>query len=99
MPDDLADPVVTAACFSFCRRAMGEAFTRRSLRPLHLRGLHHASLGREVRGENVELYPLFEISMSAKNSLLLVIARSVSDEAIQNPEQDSGLLRFARNDE
>jgi hypothetical protein len=34
MPDDLADPVVTAASFSFCWRAMGEAFTRHSLRPL-----------------------------------------------------------------
>jgi hypothetical protein len=35
MPDDLAEPVVTAACFFSCRRAMGEAFTRHSLRPLH----------------------------------------------------------------
>src|SRR5689334_6110743 len=34
MPDDLAEPVVTAACFLCCRRAMGEAFTRHSLRPL-----------------------------------------------------------------
>src|SRR5690349_22866621 len=34
MPDDLADPVVTAASFSYCWRAMGEAFTRHSLRPL-----------------------------------------------------------------
>jgi hypothetical protein len=34
MPDDLAEPVVTAACFLFCRRAMGEAFTRHSPYPL-----------------------------------------------------------------
>ncbi len=34
MPDDSAAPVVTAACFFVCRRAMGEAFTRHSLRPL-----------------------------------------------------------------
>src|SRR5690242_14484186 len=34
MPDDPATPVVTAACFFFCRRVMGEAFTRHSLRPL-----------------------------------------------------------------
>ena len=34
MPDDLADPVVTAASFLCCWRAMGEAFTRHSLRPL-----------------------------------------------------------------
>ncbi|WP_284420709.1 MULTISPECIES: hypothetical protein [unclassified Bradyrhizobium] len=35
MPACSALPVVTAACFSCCRRAMGEAFTRHSLRPLH----------------------------------------------------------------
>jgi hypothetical protein len=34
MPVDLAKPVVTAACFFCCRRAMGEATTRHSLRPL-----------------------------------------------------------------
>jgi hypothetical protein len=34
MPVDLAEPVVTAACFFCCRRAMGEAITRHSLRPL-----------------------------------------------------------------
>jgi hypothetical protein len=33
MPVDPAPPVVTAACFFCCRRAMGEAFTRHSLRP------------------------------------------------------------------
>ena len=38
MPVDLAEPVVTAACFFCCRRAMGEAFTRHSLRPLCFRG-------------------------------------------------------------
>src|SRR5258707_1026593 len=34
MPVDPAEPVVTAACFFCCRRAMGEAITRHSLRPL-----------------------------------------------------------------
>jgi hypothetical protein len=38
MPDDLAEPVVTAACLLFCRRAMGEAVARHSLRPLRYRG-------------------------------------------------------------
>ncbi len=38
MPVDPADPVVTAACFFVCRRAMGEAITRHSLRPLYFRG-------------------------------------------------------------
>ena len=34
MPGDPAEPVVTAACFLFCRRAMGAASSRHSLRPL-----------------------------------------------------------------
>jgi hypothetical protein len=33
MPVDPAEPVVTAACVFCCRRAMGEAITRHSLRP------------------------------------------------------------------
>jgi len=54
MPDDLADPVVTAACFLFCRRAMGEAFTRHSLHPHHFMGVEiEASLGR-LRRENAD---------------------------------------------
>src|SRR5882672_9516366 len=48
MPVDLAKPVVTAACFSCCRRAMGEAITRHSLRPLRFpRAKRPAALGRE----------------------------------------------------
>src|SRR5882724_12670125 len=47
MPVDLADPVVTAACFFCCRRAMGEAITRHSLRPLRFpRAKLPAALGR-----------------------------------------------------
>jgi hypothetical protein len=38
MPDDPALPVVTAACFFCCRRAMGEVVTRHSLRPLFSEG-------------------------------------------------------------
>jgi len=38
MPDDPANPVVTAASFFVCWRAMGEAFTRHSLRPLDFEG-------------------------------------------------------------
>ena len=38
MPDDPAPPVVPAASFLSCWRAMGEAFTRHSLRPLVLEG-------------------------------------------------------------
>jgi len=48
MPVDLAKPVVTAACVFCCRRAMGEAITRHSLRPLRFpRAKLPASLGRE----------------------------------------------------
>jgi len=39
MSDVPAGPVVTAACFFCCRRAMGVACTRHSLRPLADRGL------------------------------------------------------------
>ena len=47
MPDDLAEPVVTAASFFICWRAMGEAFTRHSLRPLRsFEGDVLAQLGR-----------------------------------------------------
>src|SRR3569833_3223785 len=55
MPDDLADPVVTAACvfsaggpISF--KYMGEAFTRRALRPLVVEGLDSAARARCAAG-------------------------------------------------
>ena len=38
MPAVPAEPVVTAACFFCCRRAMGAACIRHSLRPLHFEG-------------------------------------------------------------
>ena len=48
MPADPALPVVTAACFFCCRRAMGEVVTRHSLRPLRFpRAKLFAALGRE----------------------------------------------------
>ena len=48
MPVDPAEPVVTAACFFCCRRAMGEVITRHSLRPLRFpRATLFAALGRE----------------------------------------------------
>jgi hypothetical protein len=51
-PDDVAEPVVTAACFFVCRRAMGAASTRPSLRPLDFRGRCLQKLGRKTRREN-----------------------------------------------
>jgi len=43
-PVDPAKPVVTAACVFCCRRAMGEAITRHSLRP-RFRGLYTQASG------------------------------------------------------
>src|SRR5215813_15386709 len=45
MPDVLAEPVVTAACFPCCRRAMGAASARHSLRPPYFGATFHVSLG------------------------------------------------------
>jgi hypothetical protein len=45
MPVDPAEPVVTAACVFCCRRAMGEAITRHSPRPLDLGGSWYSKLG------------------------------------------------------
>jgi hypothetical protein len=45
MPVVPAEPVVTAACFPYCRRAMGAACIRHSLRPLLSRDTNDASLG------------------------------------------------------
>ena len=56
MPDDPAKPVVTAACVFCCRRAMGEAITRHSLRPLIPEGVGFQDPDRSCRG-NVESYP------------------------------------------
>ena len=53
MPDDPADPVVPAASFSCCWRAMGEAFTRHSLRPLDFEGGPDAQPGRN-RGQQYD---------------------------------------------
>ena len=55
---DPAEPVVTAASFSYCWRAMGEVFTRHSLRPLFTEGqLPRHSSGRWAR-ENAPACPL-----------------------------------------
>jgi hypothetical protein len=47
MPVVPAEPVVTAACYFCCRRAMGAACIRHSLRPLSSRATCDASLGHE----------------------------------------------------
>jgi hypothetical protein len=58
MPVDPALPVVTAACFFCCRRAMGEVVTRHSLRPLHFGGTSSRHNSGAARGENAGLCPL-----------------------------------------
>jgi len=57
MSDDPAEPVVTAACFFCCRRAMGEAITRHSPRPLSGRDMDFASLGRKSCRGNAKVCP------------------------------------------
>jgi hypothetical protein len=69
MPIVPALPVVTAACFFACRRATGAAGIRHSLRPLYFRGDKFAKLGQILLRERGAV-------------TLLVIARSVGDEAI-----------------
>jgi hypothetical protein len=54
MPDDLAEPVVTAASFFVCWRAMGEAVARHSLRPLRFRGRCFEQDSDELRRESAE---------------------------------------------
>src|SRR5277367_1629354 len=54
-PDDLAEPVVTAACFFCCRRAMGAACTRSSLRPLSFRAALYGTNSGGRRRETAKL--------------------------------------------
>ena len=54
MPVAPAEPVVTAACFFCCRRAMGAACIRHSPRPLFFEGRCSARLGRFTRRGNAE---------------------------------------------
>ena len=51
VPVDPAEPVVTAACFFVCRRAMGEVITRHSLHPLFFRGWSLQNSGGLCRGK------------------------------------------------
>jgi hypothetical protein len=61
MPDDPAKPVVTAAWFFASRRAMGEAFTRHSLRPLDSEMGHPCnSSGASASRDSKRLFQLFE---------------------------------------
>jgi hypothetical protein len=61
MPDDPADPVVPAACVFYCRRAMGEAVTRHSLRPLEFaRGRTIGKARALARAENADMHLLFD---------------------------------------
>jgi hypothetical protein len=56
MPVAPAEPVVTAACFFCCRRAMGAASIRHSLRPLSLRGRDFCKTRAHSRRENAGSY-------------------------------------------
>jgi hypothetical protein len=69
-PDDVAEPVVTAACVFVCRRAMGAASTRPSLRPLDFRGRCLPQLGRETRCENAGVHAQCCLIFEITNQLL-----------------------------
>ena len=61
--DDLAEPVVTAACFFCCRRAMGAACTRSSLRPLYFEDALAAATRTPQASRDREVVP-FEVLLS-----------------------------------
>jgi hypothetical protein len=67
MPVDPAEPVVTAACVFCCRRAMGEALTRHSLRPLLIEG-HERRITWAFRAAGM---PALVIASEAKQSIAL----------------------------
>jgi hypothetical protein len=67
MPVVPADPVVTAACFFYCRRAMGAASIRHSLRPLSSkRAVTWHSSGKSCR-ENAEVRQLGCLKIESEN--------------------------------
>src|SRR3954469_4576497 len=78
MPDDPAEPVVTAACISFRTRAMGEAFTRHSLHPLVSEGYNLEQLGRIMPREREVMFA----RLSNTRSVSFRGVRSTSPESI-----------------
>jgi hypothetical protein len=58
-PDDLAEPVVTAACVFCCRRAMGAACTRPSLRPLYSESALYGTNSDAMRRETAQSWLSF----------------------------------------
>src|SRR4051812_18626624 len=87
-PECSAEPVVPAACIFFCRRAMGAARTRPSLRLSLFGGVQLAKLGREQapRERSRMSYDLNE--PDAASATQAVIARL--DRAIQYSRDASG---------
>jgi hypothetical protein len=69
MPVDPALPVVTAACFFCCRRAMGEVVTRHSLRPLFSSRASSCITRADWRRGNADLYPLGSLKLEWRSSL------------------------------
>jgi hypothetical protein len=82
MPVDAAEPVVTAACVSCCRRAMGEAITRHSPRPLISEALVF-----KTRTDRVAGTPMLVVARERKRR---------SHPCFSKPRD--GLLRPVRND-
>src|SRR3979409_2216470 len=78
MPVDPAPPVVTAACFFCCRRAMGEALNRHSLPPLRFSEGRATctTRARSRRGTRSAATRLFDIRIRVSS-----MARRVADLA------------------
>src|SRR3569833_1155858 len=99
MPDDPAEPVVTAACLSYRTRAMGEAFSRHSLHPLVFGGsMNSSTCSGIICGENARSCL---VRSSNTHSVSFRGARRASPESITTiGSMDSGLvLSTPRNDD
>ena len=94
MPVDPALPVVTAACVFCCRRAMGEAITRHSLRPLRfLRGPSY----RQHSGVNAprDRWRAPQAAPTWRGAMAPIVACSVLDcLGLRHNDEAIGCLKF-----
>jgi hypothetical protein len=91
--DVSAEPVVTAACFLCCRRAMGAASSRPSLRPLYVEGGNSRIARTHLRRETASCCLL----RHCERSDVSAIARRATAEAIQRSGPKAGLRRRLRS--
>ncbi len=97
MPVESALPVVPAACIFFRRRAMGEAFTRHSLRPLHSR---EGRTDRRPRARcAARLQSYVDRCLSREFALRTVVVPDKPRRAPARRGADPGSIRRGRRDE